>query len=114
MKKDAIEHDTALFRALMESCRAIDPQVRAGIMFGCPGVFHGRRMAACVYGEAIALRIPQEAAQGAIDGDRAVRFQPGGRPPMREWIALSCPADALGSVEDLLAVAVRYAEINNE
>ena len=54
MKKDAIEHDTALFQALMESCRAIDPKVRTGIMFGCPGVFHGRRMAACVYGEAIA------------------------------------------------------------
>ncbi|MGO9546272.1 MAG: TfoX/Sxy family protein [Rhodomicrobium sp.] len=110
----AIEHDKQLFDALLVVARAIDPAVRGGYMFGCPAIFHGRKMAACVYGDQIALKVPAALADATLASGRAVPFAPYGRAVMREWIMAGPAIDALDTIRDLIAAAIAYAEANND
>ncbi|PWR22525.1 hypothetical protein [Zavarzinia aquatilis] len=113
MAAKAAQHDTALFEAVFAHAAALDPEVRRGRMFGCPSVYRGRRMALCVFGAEIALRVPQDVASAAIEAGRAHPFQPYGRSPMREWIALEGGIAALELHGELAAAALRFARDND-
>src|SRR3954463_11621554 len=66
------KHDRALFEELLATVRLIEPHVRTGSMFGCPAVYCGRNLAACVYGAAVAMRVPASTAAQALKRARAV------------------------------------------
>ncbi len=113
MADTALKHDRKLFDALLDLALRIDPAVRSGSMFGCPAAFHGRKMAACVYGDKIGLKVPEELAKAALASGRAVPFTPYGKAKMREWIMLAAGDGELDKIGDLLALALAYAEANN-
>lgn len=102
-------HDAALFAALAALADMLRPGVRRGAMFGCPALYCGKKMAVCVYGAAIALKLPETLAAKAKAEGRATAFQPYGRPPMREWIELAPKNRDLAPFQDLIAAALDYA-----
>lgn len=107
-------HDQALYRTLRALAFAVSPDIREGQMFGAPAVFVGRRMAACVLGAEVGLRVPAELAASACRSGRSRAFTPYGKRPMREWIALDLTADELSGASDLIAAAVSFARANND
>lgn len=113
MTGTALKHDRKLFDALLDFARTVDPAVRGGSMFGCPAAFHGRKMAACVYGGKIGLKLPEELAKATLASGRAVPFTPYGKAKMREWIMLAADGGELDKIGDLLASAIAYAEAND-
>jgi hypothetical protein len=113
MTAPPLQHDRRLFEALLEWARRIDPDVRGGSMFGCPAAYHGRKLAACIYGDKIGLKVPFEVAKAALEARRAVPFTPYGKPQMREWIMIAVGEDRLDDIGDLLQAALSYAESNN-
>lgn len=110
---DRPPHDHDLFESLLAFARSADPDVRSGSMFGCPAIFQGRKMAACVFGEEIGMKVPRTLAVSVLTNGRAAPFTPYGRKPMREWISVRGPADELPRVEDLLKAALVYAKQND-
>ena len=113
MTQAPLRHDKQLFEALLGAARQMEPAIRGGSMFGCPAAYYGRRLAACVYGSKIGLKVPEALAQAALASGRAVPFTPYGRRRMREWIELAASQDELDRIGDLLAAAVAYAKANN-
>jgi TfoX/Sxy family transcriptional regulator of competence genes len=112
-RADAIAHDSELFAQLLLIARRIDPDVRSGSMFGCPAIYHGRKMAACVLGSTIGMRVPKSVAIESLESGRARSFQPFGKPAMKEWVQLDGGMRALELDTDLIASAIRYAKANN-
>lgn len=106
-------HDRALFATLLAEARLRNPEARAGAMFGSPAVFVGRKMAACVFGDKIAMRVPASTASRSLQQGRAGIFRPRGRPATREWIEIEGSGKALIDNGDLLTEAVAFAELNN-
>ncbi|MBX3196210.1 MAG: hypothetical protein R2715_25225 [Ilumatobacteraceae bacterium] len=113
MTDQTTTHDQALFEQLEMRAEAVDRAVRRGVMFGSPAVFVGQKMAACVYGSSIALRVPEEIARLSVDTGRVTRFQPPGRAPMREWVQIPGSTQSLDDNSDLLVAAIFYARANN-
>lgn len=105
-------HDSDLFEAMFALLATLEPEVRRGRMFGCPAAYVGRRMAACVFGAEIGLRVPAGIAGAALGAGRAVPFRPYGRPAMREWLALAGGQAALEGHQDLFAAALAHARAN--
>ena len=114
MKNGPAQHDRLLFQALLEQARGIDPSVRGGSMFGCPAAYRGRKLAACVYGSGVGLKVPEAVAKSAIASGRAVPFTPYGKSQMREWIMIRPHEDGLDAYADLLEAALTYAEANDK
>jgi len=113
MEAAPITHDKDLFQSLFTEARRIGPTVRMGSMFGCPAVYQGRKLAACVYGSSVGLKVPAEIASGSLRAGRAAAFRPYGKPAMREWIQIDGGAGAIASSLDLLAAAIDFAKANN-
>ena len=111
---EPVVHDKHLFEQLLAVARRIDPEIRSGSMFGCPAVYRGRKMATCVYGTEIGMRVPRDVALESVTSGRTMPFQPYGKPAMKEWIKLDGGAQALESGRDLIAAAIAYAEANND
>lgn len=99
--------DQACFAPLLTEARRHAPQARAGVMFGAPALYIGRKMAGCVLAGEIGLKLPADSAAATIASGRAKIFTPYGRKKMREWIAIA-PKD-LAACDDLLAEALAYA-----
>ena len=53
MHHGPLQHNKALFDALYEHARKIEPKVTRGAMFGSPAIFVGWKMAACVFGNEV-------------------------------------------------------------
>jgi hypothetical protein len=113
VKLKSLAHDKALFNALLARAAFFNPDIRRGSLFGSPAVYVGRRMAICVHGAELGLRVPEALARKSIEDGRARPFQPYGKAPMREWIALGGGPDALNTSDDLLQAALTFAEANN-
>lgn len=103
------DHDADLFAALAALAEMLRPGVRRGAMFGCPAIYGGKKLAVCVYGAAVALKIPAALAIKAKAAGRATAFQPYGRPAMREWIEVTPENRDLAPFQDLIAAALDYA-----
>lgn len=107
--RDVPIHDGALFDTLVAHMRMTEPELRIGSMFGCPAAFLGRRLAFCVFGAAIGVKVPAIEAAWLIESGTATAFRPYGRPPMREWIASQARPDDVPRLGSILASALRYA-----
>lgn len=113
VRSHRLTHDQALFDAVLTRAASFNPAIRRGTMFGSPAIYVGRRMAICVYGTELGLRVPETLARRSIEDGRATPFQPHGKAPMREWIALDVGLNALKGYDDLLRAALTFAEQNN-
>lgn len=114
VKSERLTHDRALFDAALARAALFHPAIRRGSMFGSPAIHVGRRMAICVHGAILGLRVPETLARRSIEDGRATPFQPYGKAPMREWIALCGGLSALeGQTDHLLQAALTFAEQNN-
>ncbi|MEX3916398.1 hypothetical protein AB4Y43_09200 [Paraburkholderia sp. BR10872] len=108
MKTPRLEHSAAMLVALrIVACRY--DVIAERKFFGCPAFFVRRRMAACVYGEMIALRLPQLSVAALMKTPGCSSFQPHGRGPMRRWLAFEARSPAFTSLEDLFEEAVSFA-----
>jgi hypothetical protein len=107
-------HDTVLFNELKRLALVSAPDLREGRMFGCPAIYVGRKMACCVLGSEVGLRIPAGMADAARASGRARAFTPYGKRPMREWIALDLPPERLQAAANLIKGAMEFARKNNE
>lgn len=79
-----VANDQALWEALRLLAKSIRPDLREGSMFGSLAVYVGPRMACCVLGREVGLRVPASTAEDARAAGRASAFTPYGRAPMRE------------------------------
>ena len=109
MPPSGLDHDRQLFESLLAEARRLRPEIRAGLMFGCTALYLARRMVACVYGQAIGLKLPAGTANLNLDAGRVTAFRPYGKPAMREWIQIEGGAAALGTCLDLLTAALDFA-----
>jgi len=64
------------------------PDVRRGRMFGDPAYYVGGRMFACVHGDVVGIKLPEQVAADLVVRGEAQPFQPHGKRRMREWIQL--------------------------
>lgn len=111
---ERLKHDAALFEVLARCAEALRPGLRRGSMFGCPAIYCGKKLVACVYGDRIGLKVPEQVASRALSDKRAVAFRPYGKPAMREWIEISAENhDDLDPFYDLVTSALAFAEKNN-
>lgn len=62
------------------------PEVTRGKMFGFPAFYTAGRLFACVYGDGMGLKLPQDTVQQLEGKPGITPFQPYGKPKMREWI----------------------------
>ena len=106
MRTQRIVHNAAL-RERVRLLLAHDPEVRAGVMFGCPAFFLGRRMLACVYGDEVGVKLPSPRVEKLLLEAGITPFQPYGKKNMRQWVAL--PNGDGDVVEGLLREAVAFA-----
>jgi hypothetical protein len=106
-------HNGRLFQALTAEIERLNSTTRRGTMFGCPAIFVGRRMAACVYGDLIGLRVPRDIAAATLAAGRGVAFRPYGRPAMAEWISPDISSGGIAGAAKLLKAALDFAAANN-
>ncbi len=62
--------------------------VTRGKMFGFPAFYTAGRLFACVYGDGVGLKLPQDTARRLEGKPGITPFQPYGNSKMREWIHL--------------------------
>ncbi|WP_036019767.1 hypothetical protein [Paraburkholderia mimosarum] len=108
MKTPRLEHSAALLVALQVVACRYDVVVER-TFFGCPAFFVKRRMAACVHGDTLALKLPQLSVAALMQTPGCSFFQPHGRRPMPRWLAFEASSPAFASLEDLFEEAVSFA-----
>jgi len=113
MPKGDIAHDKILFEAVLEAAHTIEPTLRVGSMFGGPAIFVGRKMAACVFGGEVGLKVPADIASTSIASGNAKHFTPYGKSKMREWISVTIQRDQVDRIANLLSSSLKYARDNN-
>lgn len=87
------------------------PHVVTGKMFGYPAYYVNRSLVACLYGDVVGVKVPEELAQRLLATEHHVRpFRPMGRSPMREWIEIARNhAPDYANDIDVFRAAVAYA-----
>jgi hypothetical protein len=73
-------------RAVLADMLEGRPETRPGLMFGFPAYYAAGKLAACVYGTGIGLRVPPEEAT-ELRGKPTAPFEPYGR-VMSSWTFL--------------------------
>ncbi len=110
MSPRKVPHDRDLFARLIAEVRVTDPEVLAGTMFGCPAAYAAGKMAFCVLGTDIGVRIPEARATALLADGTAVPFRPYGRQTMREWVQLPPEPAPIGILLEAVAFARRNAK----
>ncbi len=64
------------------------PDVVPGRMFGFPAFYTAGKLFACVYGDGVGLKFPQDTVRQLEGKPGVTPFQPYGKSKMREWIHL--------------------------
>lgn len=64
------------------------PEVTQGKMFGFPAFYTAGKLFACVYGEGVGLKLPEEVILSLDDKPHITPFRPYGKPKMKEWIQI--------------------------
>jgi hypothetical protein len=113
IQKDNLVHDKDLFQLLLAEAKLINFEVRSGSMFGSPAVYCGRKMALCVHGTDIGMRVPAGIAAEGLRSGKVFAFQPHGKAVMKEWIKMKGSATNLKKCHDLIEAALKFAERNN-
>jgi hypothetical protein len=65
------------------------PDVVGGKMFGYPAYYVNRKLFACIYGEGVGVKVPEEVANKLLSEKHVIPFQPLGKPKMKEWIQIN-------------------------
>ncbi len=65
------------------------PVVNPGKMFGYPAYYVGGKLFACVFEDAVGVKVPESVANKLLKRKDIVHFQPLGRRKMREWIQIN-------------------------
>ncbi|WP_321912101.1 hypothetical protein [Paraburkholderia sp. J11-2] len=107
-------HDRALFEALLTHVQTLNVAIREGVIFGYPAIFIDDRVAFCVYGSGIGIRLPAGVAQLMVDRGRAFYFQPYGRSLMREWVEMRVPRDRLDEITHVLSESIRFMRASGD
>jgi hypothetical protein len=102
-------HDRGLFETLLAEMHSVAPDLRSGAMFGCPAAYIGTRLAFCVYGDVVGVKLPAAAAARLMASGKATAFRPYGRVPMKEWVELRVTRATAAAAAPVLAVAIDYA-----
>lgn len=103
-----IESDEGCTEALAAMLLEL-PDVRRGRMFGVPAFYAGKKMFACVYGDIIGIKVPEDVARRLLEDARFAPFQPYGKPKMREWVQFSCePYECIEQYRDELLTAYAF------
>lgn len=76
-------------KSVLDSIFLQFPDVVEGKMFGYPAYYINKKMIACVYENAVGLKVPENMAKMLIDNTSITHFQPLGRRKMREWIQIN-------------------------
>jgi len=63
--------------------------VHPGKMFGYPAYYVGGKLFACVFQDAVGIKVPEAMANELLNRADIVHFQPLGRKKMREWIQIN-------------------------
>lgn len=65
------------------------PNVVQGKMFGYPAYYVNGKLFACIYGEGLGVKVPEDVAIKLLSEQHIVPFQPLGKPKMKEWIQIN-------------------------
>ncbi len=92
------------------------PEVTAGKMFGYPAYYVHKKLIACVYGDGVAVKVPEDVANRLLTRDDVVPFQPTGRARMREWVQINRSSSEDYRLDlETFECAARYAgKLNNK
>jgi hypothetical protein len=102
-------------RAALSNLLAGLPGVREGKMFGFPAFFVGKKIFACVYGEVVGFKVPQDLAAKLLEDPGFAPFQPQGRHRMREWVQFPCaPHEEINRYEEILLASYEYVGSGGE
>ena len=63
--------------------------VQPGKMFGYPAYYVGGKLFACVFQDAVGIKVPESMANELLKREDIVHFQPLGRKKMREWVQIN-------------------------
>ena len=96
-------------KAILDSLLLNMSNVAEGKMFGCSAYFANGRLFACIFGDGVGVKVPEEIAGKLLAERRVVPFRPHGKPKMREWIQINRakPADYRKDM-DILRTSVRF------
>jgi len=85
------------------------PDVVPGMMFGFPAFYTAGKLFACVYGEGVGLKLPQDRVRQLEGKPGITPFQPYGKSRMREWIHIRRdPASTLAKDASLLEASITF------
>ena len=76
-------------KATLDSLLLKLPSVVEGKMFGYPAYYVNGKLFACIHGEGVGLKVPEDFANQLLAEKHIVPFQPLGKPKMREWIQIN-------------------------
>ncbi len=83
--------------------------VRSGKMFGFPAFYTAGKLFACVYGDGVGLKIPEDMARQLEGKPGITPFQPYGKAKMREWIHIRRdPASTFAKDASLLDASITF------
>ena len=86
MPKPNVEPD---HKAILDSLLLNMPSVAEGKMFGYAAYYVNGKLFACIYGEGVGVKVPEEVANKLLSEKHVAPFQPLGKPKMREWIQIN-------------------------
>ncbi|MFZ4809276.1 MAG: hypothetical protein ACOYLQ_18645 [Hyphomicrobiaceae bacterium] len=109
MSASKTSEDRALVERLVAILSTETDGLRTGTMFGWSAAYAGRKLAFCVRGSIIGMKLPAAEAQRLILASEAAPFRPYGKPPMREWVEVPVDPDDLSPLLPLLRQSVRHA-----
>ena len=85
------------------------PGVVAGRMFGFPAYYTHGKLFACIYGEGVGIKVPEKVAGSLVGQEGIVRFQPGGRRPVKEWIQINRErSEDYQGDQEILKISIDY------
>jgi len=76
-------------KAILDSLLLNMPSVVEGKMFGYAAYYVNGKLFACIYGEGVGVKVPEEVANKLLSEKHVVPFQPLGKPQMREWVQIN-------------------------
>lgn len=104
-------HHKAVLDALLQQL----PGVTSGKMFGYPAYYVHGKLFACVYGDGVGVKVPEETANSLLANPDVVPFQPMGKPKMREWVQINrATSSDYTFYEDIFLCAVRFVDPLNK
>ena len=81
-------------KAVLDTLLLHLPNVAPGKMFGYPAYYVNRKLFACMYGNGVGVKVPEELAENLLTEEHIIPFQPMGKPRMREWVQIDRPYSA--------------------